>query len=130
MKIDNIEWMGKRGFTQKARQTGETDVTITESITSENEHKARFTFRNGVANIVSETDYIQYGIKKEKKTVRIYFKTGDKNTGLKLSAPSSNVNDNKYVTINRVSDAEKIIPFAGDYELLHDQECGLYYIQK
>lgn len=129
MKVSNIEWHGKRNCSQRARKTGNMDVTISES-RADNIRKARFTFRNGVSNILSETDYVQYGIPNTKKWSRVYFMTGTSDNGLKMSITKSSRKDNRYVTINRESDAAKLLPFVGDYELLYDDECELYYIQK
>ena len=56
--------------------------------------------------------------------------TGTSDNGLKMTTTENAKVDNRYVTINRESDAVAILPFAGDYELLFDDECGLYYIQK
>lgn len=129
MKDKDIIWYGKRKCSQEARKTGNLDISITESFAN-NVHKARFIFRNGVSNILSETDYIQYGITKNKRNPRVYFMSGTSDSGLKMSITKSSRADNRYVTINRESDAAELLPFTGDYELLYDSECSRYYIQK
>lgn len=129
MKDKDIIWYGKRTCSQKARKTGNLDISITESVVN-NIHKARFILRNGVANILSETDYLQYGIAQSKRNSRIYFMTGTSDSGLKMSITKSSRADNRYVTVNRESDAANLLSFVGDYELLFDSECSLYFIQK
>ncbi len=126
MKAENLLWNGKRNFSQKARKSEECDVTITKSIVK-GKSKARLTFRNGMASIVSETDYIQFAVPDGR---HIYFMSGTKDTGLKLSASGNNSSDNRYVTINKENDAEMVIPFTGDYSINFDKECGYYFIKK
>ena len=123
MKKEELIWMGKRTYTQKARKNACTDVSVRKSVVN-GKTKARFIFRNGVGEMVSETEYIQFSIADGK---RIYFMTGDENTGLKLTSQDS---PNRYVQINKECDAEELVPFVGDYMIKYDQECGLYNIAK
>ena len=120
---DELIWMGKRSFTQKARKNTFSDVSVRKSIVN-GKTKARFIFRNGVGEMVSETDYIQFAVVDDKK---LYFMTGDENTGLKMTIQDT---PNRYVQINKECDAEVLLPFVGDYMLKYDQECGLYNISK
>lgn len=126
MKAEDMIWMGKRQFTQKARNNQGCDVSIRKSMCN-GKTKARMTIRNGVSGVISETEYLQFSVPDVK---HIYFMSGDKDTGLKMSSQDSLVSDNRYVQINKEEDAEEIVPFVGDYDLLFDQECSLYYIQK
>lgn len=123
MKKEDMMWMGKRSFTQKARKNQGCDISIRKSIVN-GKTKARFTIRNGVADIISETDFLQFSITDER---RIYFMTGDSDTGLKMSSQSS---VNRYVQINKECDAEELMPFVGDYSLSYDKECELYFISR
>lgn len=127
MKLDKMVWMGKRNFSQKARKNNSCDISIRKTIgTDNNRTKARFTIRNGVSQLISETEYIQFSIP---DTKHIYFMTGTKETGLKMTSQDKE-SENRYVQINKASDAEELIPFCGDYEIKFDQECQLYYIKK
>ena|GEM_PF-3933845 len=126
MKTEEMLWMGKRNFTQKARSSQRCDVSIKKSYSQE-KLKVRFTFRNGSGGIVSETEYLQFAVPDSK---HIYFTSGDHDTGLKLSSQKSMCCDNRYVMVNKESDAEEIVSFVGDYNLKYDDECGLYYIQR
>lgn len=123
MKMDNMVWLGKRQFSQKARKAQGCDVSIRKSLCN-GQTKARFTFRNGAGELVSETQYVQFSIPDER---HIYFMTGDKDTGLKLSSQNS---DNRYVQINKERDAEELMPFIGDYGLSYDPECRLYFVSR
>lgn len=126
MKAEELMWMGKRQFTQKARKNQGCDISIKKSY-SNNQLKMRFILRNGAANVVSETDYVQFAIPDSK---HIYFMTGDHDTGLKMSSQKTMRCDNRYVMINKESDAQKIVKFVGDYDLKYDEECRLYYIHR
>lgn len=126
MKIEDMVWMGKRQFSQKARNNQGCDISIRKSICN-GKTKARFIMRNGVADVISETDYVQFSIPDGK---HIYFMSGDRDTGLKMTSQDSIVCNNRYVQINKEEDAEALVAFSGDYELRYDQECGLYYVQK
>lgn len=126
MKAEELVWMGKRQFSQKARRHQGCDISIRKSI-SNNKLKARFILRNGCANVVSETEYIQFAIPNAE---RLYFMTGDHDTGLKMSLQKAMNADNRYVLINKERDAQELVVFAGDYNLRYDSECSLYYIQR
>ncbi len=125
--MEDMIWMGKRHFSQKARNRQSCDVSVRKSIT-QNKVKARFTLRNGLASTISETDYVQYAI--HPKLNRVYFKSGDHDTGLKMSSQKKMLCDNRYVTINKEDDAKQLLSFIGDYNIAFDSERGLYYIQK
>lgn len=126
MRADELIWLGKRQFSQKARTSQSCDVSIRKSICG-GKTKARFILRNGIAKIISETEYLQFSVPDSK---HIYFMSGDHNTGLKMTSQDSLISDNRYVQINKETDAEEIITFAGDYDLKYDKECGLYYVKK
>lgn len=126
MQANELIWMGKRQFTQKARNNQGCDVSVRKSV-SQGRTKARFIFRNGVGSVISETEYIQFSIPDAR---HIYFMSGDHDTGLKMSSQSKGICDNRYVQINKEADADEVVPFVGDFELRFDQECGFYYIQK
>ena len=126
MKAENLLWNGKRHFSQKARNNKGCDVSVSKSVLN-GKTTARFIFRNGIAGVVSETDYVQFAVPDAK---HIYFMTGSADTGLKMSSSNKNASDNRYVTINKENDAEMVAPFTGDYSLHFDKECGYYYIKK
>ncbi len=124
MRAEDLKWMGKRQFTQKARNHQGCDVSIRKSL-SKDKLKIRFILRNGSANVISETDYVQFAVS---DTKRIYFMTGTHDTGLKMSAQKTMICDNRYVMINKEIDARELVSFVGDYNLQYDDECRLYYI--
>ena len=126
MRTEDMLWLGKRQFTQKARNSQKCDVSIRKSF-SQDKLKARFIFRNGAGGVVSETDYLQFAVPDSK---HIYFMSGDHDTCLKMTSQDSMRCDNRYVLVNKEYDAEEVVSFAGDYNLKYDNECKLYYIQK
>ncbi len=129
MDIHSIQWYGKSNCSQKARKTGGMDVTVSKSICN-GKPKVRFTLRNGIYDLVSETDRIQYGMSDKTDPRRIYFTTGTEKNGLKLSATHGSKAEIRYVAINKENEITRLLPFVGDYELSYDDECKLYYIER
>lgn len=117
-------WHGKRGYSQRALEgEPQSDVSIRKA-DMEDKIRARFIFRNGANDKISETDYMVYAIYKNK----IYFKGADEHTGLKMTANNTKCG-NRYVQINREEDAVDIWDFLGDYKLMFDEKKKLYFIQ-
>lgn len=129
MDIQSIQWYGKSNCSQRARKTGGMDVTVSKSI-CKGKPKVRFTLRNGIYDLVSETDRIQYGMSDKSDSRRIYFTTGTEKNGLKLSATHKSKAEIRYVAINKKNEIARLLPFVGDYELSYDNECNLYYIER
>ena len=129
MKKEQLLIYGKKKCSQKARKTGALDVTISKSKNADKD-TIRFTFRNGVSNVISETDYLQYGLPKGKRVKLLYFMTGTHDTGLKMSSSQNAVCDNRYLTIYREDEVKRLEDFIGDYEIHYDTECELYYIAR
>ena len=129
MDIGKIQWYGKSRFSQRARKTGNLDVTISKGMTL-NKPKVRFTLRNSVYELITDTDRIQYGMPNSKRSNRIYFISGTAENGLKLSTTKNSNSETRYVAINKENEVERLIPFIGDYELSYDDECKLYYIER
>ena len=129
MKKEQLQFYGKKRCSQEARKTGAMDVTISRS-TNSGKSTIRFTFRNGVSNIISETDYLQYALPKGKRHKSVYFMTGTHDTGLKMTASQNAVCDNRYLSVYREDEVKRLEDLLGDYELQYDQECELYYITR
>lgn len=129
MKKEQLLIYGKKKCSQKARKTGAMDVTISRSKNA-GKDTIRFTFRNGVCNVISETDYLQYALPKGKRFKSLYFLTGTHDTGLKMTSSKNAVCDNRYVSIYREDEVKRLEELIGDYELQYDKECELYYITR
>ena len=61
MKLEDLSWMGKREFTQKARKSRACDISIRKSI-SDGKTKVRFIIRNGFYELISDTEFLQFSI--------------------------------------------------------------------
>ncbi len=128
MKQDDIQWFGKGKCSQKARKTGHMDITIAPS-KRQGKETIRFTFRNSVHELITDSERIQYGFPNRKRNNRrLYFSAGNAENGYKLSMNGGNNDAFRYVNINKEAEVVALHPYAGDYELKNDPECNLYYI--
>ena len=121
-EILSLNWVGRR--TQAGGHRFD-DVSILLGHTTKEKRCMCFTFRNGVSNLFSDTDYAVIAIFKN----RVYFKGANQRDGLKLCTNKETKQDTRYFRIGSERDVEHLIPFIGDYELKHDSFYDLYYIE-
>lgn len=96
------------------------DVTVTKT---GSRHRLNITFRNGSADHVTTTGYINVEFEND----RMYFLESVKGKGYKASANAHNNSDNVYVQVYPDT-LHADINIDGDYSLRYDQVKDLYFI--
>lgn len=89
-----------------------------------NYDRIAFYFKLKAAKDITETDYIQFCINKN----RIYFREADSDLGYKLTKTSSKTDPKMFVRIHALSSGDK--EFEGSYDLRYDEFLELFYIEK
>lgn len=121
--LDKMNWLQK----EKQRTVGGADISI--SVQTKNRGNAKdggkvvcVTFRNGCHDLITDTEYIQLGVYKN----RVFIRQVDSADGYKLSKPGGTAR-NRYVKMPGV---DVLKDFIGDYELKYDNFLDMYYVEK
>lgn len=120
--LAKMDWVEKT----KTRHVAHTDITVSIQVkkrgATKDSHKvACFTFRNGVAELLTTTNYIQVCVHKN----RLFIREADNVSGYKITSPTTSVS--KYCKMPALDVFDE---FVGDFELKYDDFLELYYIEK
>lgn len=128
--LSKLNWVESRGSCVRS----DSDVSVTVNIQDKKRDRnyIAFTFRNGTAQILSNTNYVQICAHKN----RIFFRESSMKEGYKLTfnvknSERSNTEAsqlNRYLKVSINTDTYKA--FEGDYDLKYDDFLELYYIEK
>lgn len=113
-----MEWITKQYY-RRRNCLHDVNVSVNGNNKDKHGYRTSFAFRNNCHKKVSINDYIVIGF----TGTRVYFKNAPKETGFHLFSRNKDGG-----TVYRVAITGKYDGFIGDYDLLFDNENGLWYI--
>lgn len=120
--LKKLDWVGRDSATQRRNSKKDVSISVT---TNKGRPAISLIFRNDMHQLLSETDFIQFAIMKN----RIFFQGSNAEEGL-LMYQASDHNNNRYLKLSRAEIVEKLKEFEGDYSIEYDEFYELYYIEK
>lgn len=118
---NKLNWIGcSKHYSKRGN-----DVTITIA-KNKDKNAISITMRNDIFKLLGdEVDYIEVAVYKN----RVFFRQSDDKNGILLKSNKNATQTTRYAKINIDRDVAYLVPFAGDYEMKHDDFYDLYYIE-
>ena len=114
--MKTLDWISKR------QNISEADVSITKVSNGTNKKQISFRFRNNCYNRITANLYVVYAVDGD----RIYFGMSKDKSGFKLCFSDNKFSNGMFKTTSPFN----LDSFIGDYDLEHDRELKLCFIDK